>query len=163
MKFQKFTPGNTQIFWLVFLRITIGWHFLYEGIVKVMNPQWTSGGYLMDSKGFLSGLFYSLASNPDMLKIVDFLNEWGLVIIGLCLILGAFTKIVSVGGMILLALYYFSHPPFIGLEYALPSEGSYLIVNKTFIEFCALGVVAVFCTGKYLGLDRLWVEKRSFI
>ena len=28
---------NTQLTALVILRILIGWHFLYEGIVKVIN------------------------------------------------------------------------------------------------------------------------------
>lgn len=163
MKLQKFNFGNLQYNWLVVLRVAIGWHFLFEGYVKVINPHWTSGGYLNDSKGILSGMFYSLAANVELLKIADFLNQWGLVILGLCLILGAFTKLASIGGMLLLALYYFSHPPFLGFEYALPSEGSYLVVDKTLIEFCALGVIAVTGTGAYLGLDRLWIKKKVSI
>ena len=28
------------------LRIMIGWHFLYEGIVKLLDPRWSSAAYL---------------------------------------------------------------------------------------------------------------------
>ena len=42
---------------LVVLRVLIGWHFLYEGLVKLMNPYWSSAGYLVESKGFLSDFF----------------------------------------------------------------------------------------------------------
>lgn len=33
---------NTQWYALVLLRVLIGWHFLYEGYVKVINPNWSS-------------------------------------------------------------------------------------------------------------------------
>ena len=141
--------------WLVILRIAIGWHFLYEGISKILNPNWSSASYLMDSQGFLASTFYSLTRNPEVLKTVDFLNEWGLLIIGLGLILGGLTKVACYAGMLLLVFYYLSHPPFIGLKFAMPSEGEYLFINKIFIEFCALGVLSTFQTGKYIGLDRL--------
>ena len=39
-----------QLYGLVTLRVLIGWHFLYEGISKVINPYWSSAAYLLDSK-----------------------------------------------------------------------------------------------------------------
>lgn len=144
-----------QVFFLVFLRIAIGWHFLYEGLVKLFTPSWTSSGYLMDSKGFLAPLFKSLASDPTILSFVDRLNEWGLILIGLGLLLGLFTRPASLAGMLLLAFYYLSHPPFTGYNYALPSEGSYFIIDKIMIEFIALGVIYSFYAGGIFGLDML--------
>jgi thiosulfate dehydrogenase (quinone) large subunit len=146
---------TVQITWLVLLRVAIGWHFLYEGLVKVFNPAWSPFGYLMDSKGIMAPLFYAMASNPSVLKVVDYMNEWGLVLIGLGLILGIFTRLAVFSGMLLLAFYYLSHPPFVGLNYALPSEGSYFIVDKVMIEFLALAVLSAFPTGRIIGLDRL--------
>jgi len=147
-----YTLGQTTF--LVTLRTLIGWHFLYEGIAKLNNPDWSAAGYLLDSKGFLSGFFYSLAYKPALLQTVDFLNEWGLVLIGLGLILGLFTRISVFSGIVLLALYYLSHPPFPGLTFAVPAEGSYLIVNKTLIELAALLVLYVFPTR--IGLDAVF-------
>ncbi|UCG27061.1 MAG: DoxX family membrane protein [Bacteroidales bacterium] len=143
-----------QLSWLVLLRITIGWHFLYEGIAKLSNPDWSAIGFLLDSKGFLSGFFYGLANNSGILNVVDFLNIWGLILIGAGLILGSFTRISAIAGMVLLAFYYLSHPPFVGLTFAVPGEGSYLIVNKNLIEFFALAILVVFPTGHIIGLDR---------
>ena len=64
--------GGQAMTWMVVLRVLIGWHFFYEGIVKLVNPNWTSVSYLMDSKGFLSGFFVNLATNPGVLQVVIF-------------------------------------------------------------------------------------------
>ena len=151
----QYPMTNSQKLWLTFLRLAIGWHFLYEGLAKLVNPNWSSVSYLMDSGGFMKQFFFNLAANPDVLKIIDLLNIWGLILIGLGLMLGAFTRVAIISGMVLLAFYYFSHPPFVGIRYSLPSDGSYLIINKIFIEFVALAVLFVFPTWKEFGLDRL--------
>ena len=39
---------------LVALRVLIGWHFLYEGLAKLVNPDWSSVGFLLDSQGVFS-------------------------------------------------------------------------------------------------------------
>lgn len=145
---------------LLALRLAIGWHFLYEGLVKLANPNWSSAGYLMDSAGFLRGFFYNLASDPDVLKIVDLMNIWGLILIGLGLILGAFTRAAIISGIVLMVFYYLSHPPFAGLKFAVPSDGSYLVVNKMMIEALALGVLLVFPTWMEWGVDR-WIWQRA--
>ncbi len=152
---SKTNYSGTQLTVLVILRLLIGWHFLYEGVVKLWNPNWSAGGFLMDSKGPFAELFYSMASNSAVLNVVDVLNVWGLILIGLGLIMGGLTQIATFAGIVLLAFYYLSHPPFIGFDYALPSEGSYLIVNKNLIELFALAVLFVFPTGRAVGLDRL--------
>ena len=144
-----------QVFLLVSLRVLIGWHFLYEGVSKLFNPNWTSVGYLLDSQGPLGDFFHALAAHPGLLNAVDFLNVWGLVLIGLGLILGMFTRVATVAGMALLLFYYASHPPLTGLKYAIPTEGSYLVVDKNLIEMVALGVLLVFPTGSVIGVDRL--------
>ncbi len=154
-----------QLSALVFLRVLIGWHFLYEGLVKVTNPNWSALPFLRDSRGIFSPIFHTIADSNGLLQLVNFLNEWGLILIGICLIAGLFTKIVTVGGVILLTLYYLSHPPFVGLEYATPSEGSYLIVNKTLIELAALLVLRFFPSSDVYGLDSIIFKKikRSFL
>ena len=100
-----------------------------------------------------------MASQAELLKVIDFLNIWGLILIGLSLILGLFTKVGLWSGVALLGMYFLSHPPFIGVEYGLPSEGSYLLVNKTLIEMVAMIVLVYFPTGKYIGIDRLICKK----
>ncbi|MFO7671698.1 MAG: DoxX family membrane protein [Bacteroidales bacterium] len=152
MKLKNYTI--TQVWALVILRVAIGWHFLYEGLTKLFNPDWSSLGYLMDSKGFFEGVFQSLAGNPGALNVMDFLNVWGLILIGAGLIVGLFTRTALISGIVLLAFYYLSHPAIIGANYAIPSEGAYLWVNKNLIEMFALWVILLFPTWKSVGLDR---------
>ena len=138
---------------LVVLRFLIGWHLLYEGIAKLLTPNWSSLGFLMESKWVLSGFSHWIVSNPGILNLVDFLNTWGLIAIGIGLIAGLFTRTAAISGVILLLIYYLNNPPLIGLKYSVPMEGSYLIVSKTLIEAVALFVLAVFPTGTIAGLD----------
>lgn len=148
------TYSRSQTFWLVALRLLIGWHFLYEGIVKVLNSDWTAYPYLMDSQGFLSDCFHELAGNDSLLAISNTINIYGLTLIGLCLISGLFSRYASIGAIVFLALYYLSHPPFVGAEYMMPTEGSYLWVDKNLIEIGALMVLIYFPTSHVIGLDR---------
>lgn len=141
---------TTKLTALLVLRILIGWHLLYEGLSKLFDPYWSSSGYLLESSW---NWFIMLATNPFLLSIIDFINIWGLIIIGFCLIAGLFTRISTIAGMILLFLYYISNPPFIGFTSMMPMEGNYLIVNKTLIELADLFVLTVFPTGQYIGLD----------
>jgi len=158
---KKLQYSNAQLSMLVVLRVSIGWHFLYEGFVKLLNPNWSSVGYLLDSEGFLSGFFETIASNPNALAVADFLNMWGLIAIGLGLMLGCLSRIAIISGITLLAFYYLSHPPFIGLKYAMPSEGSYLIVNKILIELFALIVLYLFPSSRQIGLDKFLFKAKS--
>jgi thiosulfate dehydrogenase [quinone] large subunit len=156
---KRFADAVTCTGWhlgaLVALRVLIGWHFLYEGLAKAFNPYWSSTGYLLEAKGPLAGFFTSIVANPTALRIVDWLNIWGLTAIGLGLMLGLLTRPAAIAGAVLLVLYYLCNPPFIGYTYSAPTEGSYLIVNKNLIELCALIVLALFPTGRIVGLDRL--------
>lgn len=147
--------SNVQLIALVALRFTIGWHFFYEGIAKLTNAYWTSAGYLEGSQGFMSEWFLELASNPGTLGIIDALNVWGLILVGLGLMLGGLTRTATVFGILMLLLYYLAAPPWPGLVYSLPAEGSYLIINKNIIELCALVVTLFFPSGHIIGLDRL--------
>jgi thiosulfate dehydrogenase [quinone] large subunit len=151
--------SNLQLTALVILRMLIGWHLLYEGITKLINPYWSSAGYLMESKWLFSGWFQSIVANPTALKVVDFLNEWGLIAIGLGLIAGVLTNVATIAGIVLLLLYYIANPPLVGMTYSMPTEGSYLIVNKTLIEAAALFVLALFPTGRKIGLDLFIFKK----
>src|SRR6516225_10195073 len=93
------------------LRLALGWQILYEGLAKLLTPAWTSATYLALSRGIFSGFFHWLASSSVILRTVDLLNIWGLILIGLALFLGFFTRFASAAGMLLLAFYYLAQPP----------------------------------------------------
>ena len=147
--------SGSQLIGLVILRILIGWHFLYEGISKLSNPYWSSAAYLLDSKWIFSSLAERIVANPTLLEFTDSVNMWGLTIVGLSLLLGFMSRYGAIAGLVFILLYYIFAPPFIGLEYSKPGEGSYIIVNKNLIEACALYVLYLFPTSQLIGLDRL--------
>jgi thiosulfate dehydrogenase [quinone] large subunit len=153
--------SNWQLTTLVALRMLIGWHLLYEGISKLIHPEWSSIGFLAESRGILSGFAAWLISSEHILNTVDFLNTWGLIAIGLGLILGLFTRVASCAGAALLLLYYLMNPPWIGFEPSQPVEGNYLIFNKTIIEAVTLLLLAAFRASGRFGLDSLLKSDRN--
>jgi thiosulfate dehydrogenase (quinone) large subunit len=160
---EKYDYTPVQMTILVILRFMIGWHLLYEGFSKLLIPNWSSFGFLQESKWILAGLSRWILEHGNVLTVVDFLNTWGLIAIGLGLILGLFTRPAAISGAVLLFIYYLNNPPLIGLEYTVPSEGSYLVVSKTLIEAVSLVALAVFPTGTTFGLDMLidkWKNKK---
>lgn len=153
--------SRLQLISLTVLRVLVGWHLLYEGVSKLINPYWSSAAYLLDSKWLLSGVAETIVANPTLLSISDNVNMWGLTLIGTLLLLGLFTRHAAVVGAILVLLYYLFAPPFLGLEYSKPAEGSYLIVNKNLIEACTLWVLYVLPTSHIIGLDRFFKVTRK--
>jgi len=137
----------SQQWGLIILRIIIGWHLLYEGIAKLMDPGWSAESYLTNTRGLLSGIFHAMASDPTLLDVVNFLNVWGLVLIGSGLLLGIFARTAVYAGILMLFFYYIAYPPFQGYNFGVPQEGHYLFFDKTFIELAALVILALFpCT-----------------
>lgn len=135
---------------IVLLRILIGWHFLYEGVVKIFNPNWTAKYYLLSAESFTKPFFTWLAGD-GLIGIVDFMNILFLVIVGLTLVLGIYERLGAIFGILLLLLYYFAHPAFPGASQA-GTEGSYFLINKNLIEAAALYVIYLCPTGQYFGL-----------
>lgn len=153
--------SGVQLTVLVTLRMLIGWHLLYEGLSKILNPYWTSAGYLAESQWLFAPLFERIAGSPTLLAIADGLTQWGLLLIGLALMLGLFTRLATVLGAVLLLLFYLCAPPLGGLTYSMPTEGSYLVVNKTLIEAVALWALYVLPTGHLVGVDSLLARRTA--
>ncbi len=156
MNVAKFT--RVQAYGLVLLRVLIGWHFLYEGVIKAYNPSWTSRGYLL-SASILKPFFTWLASD-SLISAIDYLNIIGLIAVGVSLVMGIKVKWGCIGGVMLLALYYLAHPPFPGLPQG-PAEGSYWIVNKNLIEMAALFVIFQFPLTSVFGLESLFARNKA--
>jgi uncharacterized membrane protein YphA (DoxX/SURF4 family) len=146
---------------LLCLRLVIGWQLLYEGLAKLLTPDWTAAPYLLLSRGFFPDFFHWLGSSRGMLVLVNFLNTWGLILIGLALVLGVVTRFASGCGIMLLALYYLAQPPLIRTSYWAPVEGHYMVVNKTLVELLVLVVFLFVPAGALWGLDRFWRGWRS--
>ncbi|OGN34125.1 MAG: hypothetical protein A3I39_00335 [Candidatus Yanofskybacteria bacterium RIFCSPLOWO2_02_FULL_47_9b] len=105
---------------LFVLRVSLGWMFLYAGITKVLNPGWSAAGFLNSAKTFPA--FYHWFASPGLLPVTNFMNEWGLLVLGISLILGLYIRWTAPFGILLMALYYFP-----GLQFPYPNVNSFLV------------------------------------
>lgn len=140
-KFQKIT--------LFLFRVSLGCMYLYAGLSKVFNPEWTSRGYLENAQDPTG--FYLWMAESSFLPLVDFMNEWGLTLLGLSLIFGLFVRISGVLGALLMLLYYFA----LGFPY--PNEHAFIVDEHIIYIFALLFLVAI-SAGRIYGLDT-WCSK----
>lgn len=56
--------GLLTCFLLVLLRLSIGWHFFFEGVEKVKTPGWSSEPYLREASGPAAPMFRWMAGDP---------------------------------------------------------------------------------------------------
>jgi len=149
----RINPDQVSKSIFTIMRIIVGWHFLYEGISKLMLENWSSYSYLMESKWLFSGFFHWIAARPDVLAVVDLLNIWGLILIGLFLFIGLFTRLSSIVGIAMLLLYYIANPPFI--ETSMPTQGHYYIINLNIIESGILLIFIILKGDAFWSMDQL--------
>ena len=155
-------------FFLVALRTLIGWHFFYEGYYKLMLPgwssegvplpRWTSAGYIRGGTGPVGRLFQWMIDS-GWTPWIDNAVKIGLLLIGVSLMLGLFTRFGCWAALFLLSLFYLAAIPLGGVPQA-GSEGVYLIVNKTLIEAVSVCLLLAFDTGAIAGLDLLFAAGR---
>lgn len=131
---------------LFLLRLGMGIMIFWAGYAKLIDPNWSAAGYIGGSKIFTG--FYDWFLQPNVLPTINFLNEWGLTLIGAALLLGIFTRLASIFGFVLMILYYLPiYPPVHGLV------DEHIIYALIFLIFMAFGA------GKILTPNN-WLETR---
>lgn len=138
---------NIQKISLLALRVAIGWMFFWAGVTKIMDPSWSAIGYLGGAKAF--NQFFAYLSTPNVLPIVNFINEWGLTLLGVSLILGVLVNISAPLGAVLMILYY------LPLGFPQPNIHSY-IVDEHIIYVFSLLALWVFDAGNTWSLSKFW-------
>jgi len=134
-----------QKFSLVLLRLALGWLFLYAGVTKIINPDWSAAGYLANAKTFPE--LYAWLALPANLPWVNLLNEWGLTLIGLSLLVGLWVRWSALVGIGLMILYYLPV-----LNFPLAGEHSLLVDDHVIYALGLLTLIA-FRAGHQWGLD----------
>lgn len=137
---------------LLILRLSLGFLMFYAGITKIMNPSWSAAGYLKGAKAFSP--FYDFLLTPSVLPVINLINEWGLTLLGISLILGIFVRLSSLLGIVLMILYYL---PILNFPYV--GEHSYL-VDEHIIYSASLLLFMAFNAGKIFGIDGLIFRRK---
>ena len=135
------------------LRVIMGWTFFYAGITKVVDPNWSVRGFLLygikDSNPF-TDLWTTMAN--DWAWLLTPLNQVGLTLIGVGLILGILVRFSAFWGAVMMLFYWVAHYPF---------DNSFLIDYHMVYVFLLFGLGA-FGAGRILGLDRR-IEEMEFV
>jgi thiosulfate dehydrogenase [quinone] large subunit len=161
-------PTGLQQITLILLRTLIGWHFAWEGFVKLWWPSWSRGGWPLgrwSSAGYLEGStgpfaeFFRGLAGSSWIPVLDYFIAIVVLLTGLSLMLGLFTQTGVLSALVLQILFYALYIPTYGV--IVPgAEGNYLFVNKNLVEAAALLVLLVFRTGRIAGLDLLLADRR---
>lgn len=124
----------------VALRIILGFQFLLAGLEKIGG--WSAEGFLSNATGPFAEIFRSMAGSV----VIDQLNIWGLILIGIALVIGLMMRPASFFGAILMLLYYFADFEGNTAHGIIDSHVIYILI---FIMFMAGGAGHVF------GLDGI--------
>lgn len=138
---------------LLIARLSMGWFFLYAGFVKVINPDFSAAGYILQTH-HLVGLYQWFAS-PAILPIINFLNAWGQVAIGLALIVGLLTRFTSGVGIFLMVMYYIPV-----LNFPLAGQHGY-IIDDHILYIATFLILIAFNAGKIWGVDGVLSRRKE--
>ena len=145
---------SLSVWFVLALRLMMGIAFLWSGVTKILGPEpFDARGYLLyavpETGSPLADLFVAMGQTDWFVSLVNVAVPWGEVLIGLALILGAFTRLAAFFGALMMLLFYFgnwdvAHGPING-------DFAYVLV---FLTVAALGA------GRVFGLDRYIEEYR---
>lgn len=152
---SRFLFSNTTMSWLwLIIRVYVGWEWLVAGWSKVMNPVWVGDKAGVAVSGFLNkALTKTAGDHPDVqewyayfiksvalpnAEVFSYMVSFGEVLVGVALIVGAFTGIAAFFGA------------FMNMNYLFAGTVS---VNPTWFVLELLLILAWKTAGWY-GLDR---------
>jgi thiosulfate dehydrogenase [quinone] large subunit len=130
---------------------------LQSGLQKLNN--WTAADFLSNAVAEANpfhGFFTSLAGNP----VVDFLNIWGAILIGLVLMLGLAVRWSAFWGTVMMLLYWAAALQG-GLGDFLPLENGW-VVDEHIVYIGLLFGLSAIGAGRMMGLDA-WLERQEFV
>jgi thiosulfate dehydrogenase [quinone] large subunit len=138
-----------------YLRVAVGWTFLYAGLSQVTNPDFTVTSFLSHTKTFHDVL--SIFALPAIAPIMSFLVSWGHTLIGLSLISGLMVRISVPFGMALMGIYYLAHMDFPYIETNLN-----FLIDYHVIYVGVLAYLMLHRAGHVWGLDG-WFAELPFV
>ena len=135
--------------WFVLaLRLMMGYAFLYSGVDKLLAAEpFSATGYLLNAvpaASPLAGLFHWMGSTPWVADALAVAVPWGELLIGLALLVGAFTRLAAFFGAFMMLMFYFGN-----------WDVAHGLINGDFAYMLVFLSVAAFGAGRILGLDTV--------
>jgi len=144
------TETNLDRFVIFFLRIFVGWLFLYAGAWQIWE-NFSPAGFLAHVVTFHA--FFAPFAAPAMLPYTDFLVKWGHLLIGLSLVSGLMVRVSGPFGILLMVVYHFAH-----MDWPFIEDHLSLFVDYHLVYALVIVYLIAHRAGHVFGLDGL-VEK----
>lgn len=132
-------------------RIIMAYVLISAALEKFLDPEWTAAGYLqfgVDDANPFKDLFVSMAGSP----VVDLLVQWGLLLTGLGILLGAGLRWCAFWASVIMLMFWASALQG-GILQGLPVDHGY-VVTYHLVYIALLFALAAFGAGRILGIDR---------
>ena len=151
-----FTVANPWLaFWLVMMRLTVGWWMLHAGMDKIwawpFDASWFVGGA---AAGTSIGPFVTLFGEGVGLTFVNVMIPVGQTLIGLGLVLGALTRLSAFFGAFLMLFFYFINGETGGWAHG--------VVTGELLGFLIYGMIVTLGAGRVLGVDA-YLARTDFV
>ncbi|WP_436926917.1 DoxX family protein [Halosimplex amylolyticum] len=135
--------------WFVLaLRLMMGYAFLHAGLTKVLESGWAADGYLVHAAATngnpLGGMFLWMGTTDWFVAFLNVAVPWGELLIGLGLIVGALVRLAAFFGAFMMLMFYFGNW---SIEHG--------VINGDFAYMLVFLAVAAFGAGRIVGLDAL--------
>lgn len=136
----------------LFLRLLMGWIFLWAGFDKLINGFTAEGFLLHATSGPLQSWFNDLGASSTALSVIDPLVTYSQVLMGFAIFFGAATRLTLFFAAVMMFLFYIAQfPP----EHDLFVD-YYIVYIITYAMLGALGA------GRVVGADQ-YVERLSIV
>lgn len=142
-------------YWLVILRLMVGWWLLHAGLDKIwawpFDAGWFVGGA---AQGTSLGPIVTLFSEGILLDFVNVAIPIGQLLIGLGLVLGALTRLAAFFGGFLMVFFYFIN-----------GEGggwSHGVITGELLGLLIFAMIATLGAGRILGIDA-YLYRSGFV
>lgn len=126
-------------YWLVFMRILVGWWFLHAGLNKYATPGEFSAGWFLTQQGTIVSPILTAFAGGWTEAVVNIVIPLGELLIGLGLIFGCLTRLASFFGAFMMFFFYFGTETW----------------RRGFVNGDLLGLV-LFLTLMVFGAGRVW-------
>jgi len=138
-------------YWLLFLRLLVGWWFLHEGLNKYVTPGPFRAGWFLEKTGTIVSPVLNSFAGGGTEAAVNVLVPLGEVLIGLGLVLGCLSRLASFFGAFMMFFFYFGEESW--------RRG---FVNGDLFGLVLFLTIIVFGAGPIWGIDAI-LERTRFV
>lgn len=138
-------------YWLVILRVIVGWWMLHAGLDKFLAWPFNAGWFVGGAAGGTSlGPIVTPFADGVLLSFTNIMIPLGQTLIGLGLILGALTRLAAFFGAFLMTFFYFINGETGGWAHG--------VVTGELLGLLIFAMIATVGAGRILGIDAYLVQ-----